>query len=1141
MAFAICASQDANRLSIQYASDNLRLGLRPGVERNLMSFLFLPLWRYANFSGRASRREFWSFFALSAAVFIAVLILTGLSGEPSTPNRPGEAPPYWIVAYVVWWLATLLPWLAVQVRRFHDQGRTGWLVAVNVGGYLSFPVAPWLGLILIVLSMLLMALPGELGANQYGDSLIDDANADGEENLANQTSLTEAQPKVGASPHKPEVTRYSGRREGGTAIEPGIKLGQDGRFYVHGDAHESLQEAQLAIPIAKHVDPCVPEDPRFEVKQTPDGRYSCAGYSFSTREQAHRYSQQRRNRFGGLQSAVRSTESETEISAVKSAPAPISAIRPGQLRPEPTTNSDSSGDGSKSDPGKKFVEETLLQAGASVSESPGEHMSAPEDPRFAVRQTSDGRYSCAGYSFSTYEQAQSYSIRRQARFATSPPRTGSILTPRPVAAPARQVTTPASPVRSRQSMSGGGVSASSAAVRWIASPTKITVGDIEFNAELLYVGARTREQRHSPHRALVDPALPIARYADKAGSTLDYWPNYAELQPQARRAYLEWLAAGRRDPTTPVGYVFIFFYGLERRLIAEKSKADAPAILHELGELLAVYGYNHSFQRYCKALIEAAEVILEMTPTTPKATPDLRLGWEIPISVRVHLGKKVRDGSPIDAEDALCWTLSHPQLSTKTAVTRCFDEFHALWHYRFRERFPGGIKVRQPKARIQFNYRAASSEFYANATIDDLPDIGAISGPISKFDALLSSCSEELDPLSRFLGRRPEERKSVLAAALCPAPVRDQNSESGFAKARAALVAAIESGGFGQLAVAAVLDTLLQGSAAVDAEARKTYLKRLADILDAMRIGFEPDKRFGPPVPLADGTMLCLFEMRGDTQPIESRANYHSARTMVEVAVLAARADEVVVQAELQSIVTDLATVAGLSDVDQQRLHAHTLALVANPPKLRASTKRLLELPDCEKQLVLTSVVNAIVADQRVTPAEVRFLEGLYKALGMPQDEVYTRLHAGASAVVPQPERSASGQPRNQTGAIDSDRLARIRQETSAVSTMLASIFREEEPEAVAAAVANPATVKHAFPGLDAAHTFILLRLTAEPFEADAFEALCRENRLLPGGAIETINDWAFDTLDDVAVEDDDVICIQPHLIEAIKQMSVAA
>lgn len=1045
-----------------------------------MSLLFLPLWRYAKFSGRAGRREFWSFFALCAVVFITVLILTGLSGEPSKPNRPGEAPPYWVVAYVVWWLATLIPWLAVQVRRFHDQGRTGWLVIVNIGGYLSFPALPWLGLVLIAISMLLMTLPGEFEADQRDDLVGDYAQADDEWYTQRQARSPETQPEVETSAPDPEGVNYTG---------PGIKLGKDGRFYVRGSSHGSLQDARSALAKSQYTHQTERDDLGFEV-------------------------------IAAKQDVAKSFGPRPDWAEIEP------GIKIGQ-------------DGRFYVRG--YAHETLQHARAAVSRPQSSHSDERNDPRFEVRGTVDGRYSCGGYSFSTYEQAQSYSLRLQARSAASPQRTSSTPSPIPVAAPARPVVTPASPIQSQQSMIGGGVSASPSAARWIASPTRIAVGDIEFDAELLYVGARTRDQRYSPHRALVDPALPIARYADKTGSTLDYWPNYAELQPQARRAYLEWLAAGRRDPAAPVGYVFIFFYGLERRLISEKSKADAPAILHELGELLAVYGYNHSFQRYCKALIEAVEVILEMTPTTPKATPDLRFGWEIPIGVRVHLGKKVRDGSPIDAEDALCWTLSHPQLSTRTAVTRCFDEFHALWHHRFRERFPDGIKVREPKARIQFNYRAASSEFYANATIDDLPDIGAISGPISKFEALLSSCGEELDPLSRFLGRSPDERKSVLAAALSPAPVRDQNSESGFAKARAALVAAIESGGFGQLAVAAVLDTLLQGSAAVDAEARKTYLKRLADILDAMRIGFEPDKRFGPPVPLADDTMLCLFEMQGETQPIESRAEYQSARTMVEVAVLAARADEVVVEAELQSIVTDLATVAGLNGVDQQRLHAHTLALVANPPKLRASTKRLLELPDSEKELVLTSVVNAIVADQRVTPAEVRFLEGLYKALGMPQDEVYTRLHAGGSAMAPQSERSASGQSRRQAGAIDSDRLARIRQETSAVSTMLASIFRDEEPEAVAAEVVNPATAKHAFPGLDAAHTYVLLRLTAEPFEADAFEALCRENRLLPGGAIETINDWAFDTLDDVAVEDDDVICIQPHLIEAIKQMSVVA
>ena len=47
-----------------------------------------------------------------------------------------------------------------------------------------------------------------------------------------------------------------------------------------------------------------------------------------------------------------------------------------------------------------------------------------------------------------------------------------------------------------------------------------------------------------------------------------------------------------------------------------------------------------------------------------------------------------------------------------------------------------------------------------------------------------------------------------------------------------------------------------------------------------------------------------------------------------------------------------------------------------------------------------------------------------------------------------------------------------------------------------------------------------------------------RCERLLPGGAIETINDWAFDILDEVAIEDDDIYCLQPHVIATLKEMT---
>jgi hypothetical protein len=45
---------------------------------------------------------------------------------------------------------------------------------------------------------------------------------------------------------------------------------------------------------------------------------------------------------------------------------------------------------------------------------------------------------------------------------------------------------------------------------------------------------------------------------------------------------------------------------------------------------------------------------------------------------------------------------------------------------------------------------------------------------------------------------------------------------------------------------------------------------------------------------------------------------------------------------------------------------------------------------------------------------------------------------------------------------------------------------------------------------------------------------------LLSSGAIETINDWAFDALDDYAIEEGELICIQEHLIEPIKAMRKA-
>jgi TerB N-terminal domain len=85
---------------------------------------------------------------------------------------------------------------------------------------------------------------------------------------------------------------------------------------------------------------------------------------------------------------------------------------------------------------------------------------------------------------------------------------------------------------------------------------------------------------------------------------MGYWPSYSEISSGARRAYLNWLAGGRRDPEADIGFVFLFFYGLERRAIIDGAKdepaqADWPVIAAELRRLLSIYGEkSHSFRRY---------------------------------------------------------------------------------------------------------------------------------------------------------------------------------------------------------------------------------------------------------------------------------------------------------------------------------------------------------------------------------------------------------------------------------------------------------------------------------------------------------------------------------------------------------------
>lgn len=81
--------------------------------------------KYADFSGRARRSEFW-FFKLFSVAFIIGLPLVILSAFG------GVGVAVVLTITVIAYLLLFLPNLAVTVRRFHDTGHSGWLVLLTL-------------------------------------------------------------------------------------------------------------------------------------------------------------------------------------------------------------------------------------------------------------------------------------------------------------------------------------------------------------------------------------------------------------------------------------------------------------------------------------------------------------------------------------------------------------------------------------------------------------------------------------------------------------------------------------------------------------------------------------------------------------------------------------------------------------------------------------------------------------------------------------------------------------------------------------------------------------------------------------------------------------------------------------------------
>jgi tellurite resistance protein len=694
---------------------------------------------------------------------------------------------------------------------------------------------------------------------------------------------------------------------------------------------------------------------------------------------------------------------------------------------------------------------------------------------------------------------------------------------------------------------------------WVPAGSPVRIGGHQLTGGMIYVGAGLpgvgRWSGVEP--ALIDPHLPCtSSQPDREGRLMSYWPSYAHIQPASRAAYLEWLAGGRCAPDAYIGYVFLFFYGIERRVLAdaqwsEAARSEAGTLLAEVERLLGIYGGHRSFRAYAEEFLTVARLrrgelrVEELRPpanTAPGALP-----------LRLALGRCAADGRPVPAEWALAWLLSWPEVRLRTPAQRCKTEVHELFALRYREAFPPeGMKLKPNKTRLAASYRPASASFHGSSIdvpVGDLPDVSALTAPLRKLQEIVDQVSNELDVYSRWVGRTGEGTSPAALALLPPelARTRESDAARGFSGWVEKSLAGRPS------AVVACDDLFARWPLQTPGKIGRRDLEMLSAFLAGRGYGVEPDVRCGGPA--AKEGKAVLFRLPEESGGSPGPA-YHAAAVLLHLAATVSAADGEVSEREERHLLSHLEKALHLGPAERARLEAHLRWLLADPPGLAGLKKRIEPLQAAQRHAIGQFLITVAGADGHVSPEELKLLTRIYGLLGLDPQTVYSDVHALAAAdpaaeaapaaepVTVRPATPGAGgfaipaSPPPSGLALDLEKIRHKSRETEQVSALLEEIFATEEEPARPSA---PPPAAPAMPagdlvaGLDAAHSTLLRQLAAKTtWERLEIERLTAALGLLPDGALEILNEAAFSRCGAPLLEGDELIDIDPEILEEL-------
>lgn len=635
----------------------------------------------------------------------------------------------------------------------------------------------------------------------------------------------------------------------------------------------------------------------------------------------------------------------------------------------------------------------------------------------------------------------------------------------------------------------------------------------------------------------INPRLPVApRGDDFFGKGFGHrLPDYTYCSAVTRATYLDWLA-DRKSTEYSTKYAVLYVTGLERRFLFDDSpRSEKLLIVAEVERLLKIYDYDPFAESVLNGFVSLARFILgldqDIEPIDQRNHPCYP-------AVLAHIGKTVEEGRPINGK----WLLNLYVVYEKyrTTIKRMFPEFKALFISLFNETYPQGMIVNPPDDELFISYRPLSSRYLLDLYqfTGFIGDVTYEMKPLSVAYEIADEAELILGKFSRYLGRFPKSRGELAAHLLLPERIRNQ-----FHCEKAVEISSWAQKQSRQGCTARFQEVVQRvEGAAPGGRITKSQTIKLIDVLAGLSIGMAPDPRLTMYSPKPEDSVI-LYEFGKFALPInEVSEKYWNIFRQLAVAcfVVQEKSGSTVHEPHaLQTLISN----SKLASAEKIRLTNNLIWMLRVPPTLPMLRQNLKALSQSAQQELVQMALSMAVIHGNASPQRVEAVKKVYKLLGLDVANVYSDLHSRSTGDEPVVVRSggkskqtygipAEGGSRDKF-ELDSKRIDSVLDDTARVSSVLGEIFTNDV-QTLQSDQSDHSNEQ--FPGLDHQHASLILELIQRNhWDDEEFEKLAGSFNLMPGGALETLNEWAFEKYDEPLLEEYDGYNLNLGLAEQLE------